>query len=148
HNAHRIVLKGLSRRMIPRRRFVQGLTAGLLLSPRVSVGQPVGKAFRIGVLSIANRPQGPAMDAFRRGLREHGYVEGQTFVIEYRAAGDTPDRYPELVAELVRLNVDVIVALGTPPAIAAKQGTATIPIVMVFVSDPVTSGLVQSLARP
>jgi putative ABC transport system substrate-binding protein len=117
-------------------------------APPAARAQPAGKVYRIGVLSPANRPQGPAMDAFRQGLRDRGYVDGRDFIIEYRAAGETPERYRDLVAELVRLNVDVIVALGTPPALAAKQGTSTVPIVMVWVSDPIGSGLVQSLARP
>jgi len=134
--------------MIHRRAFVHSFALGMVVAPLTAGAQPAGKTYRIGVLSPANRPQGPAMEAFRRGLGDRGYVEGQNLVIEYRAAGDSPERYPDLVAQLVQLNVDVIVALGTPPAIAAKRGTSTVPIVMVWVSDPIGSGLVQSLARP
>jgi putative ABC transport system substrate-binding protein len=130
------------------RRTLLAVPIGILTAPLPVIAQPAGGMYRIGVLSPANRPQGPAMDAFRQGLRERGYVEGRNVFIEYRAAGETPERYPDLVAQLVQLNVDVIVALGTPPAIAAKRGTSSVPIVMVWVSDPIGSGLVQSLARP
>jgi putative ABC transport system substrate-binding protein len=90
-----------------------------------------------------------SVEAFRQGLRDLGYVEGQTIVIEYRYAEEKLDRLPELAAELVRLKVDVIVAAGGPQAIwPAKNATSTIPIVMMGTSDPVGSGLIASLARP
>ena len=88
------------------------------------------------------------VEAFRQGLRELGYVEGKNIVIEYRYAEGKPDRLPSLAAELVRLKVDVIVSAGPPPTRAAKQATATIPIVMAFDDDPVGSGFAASLARP
>ena len=87
-------------------------------------------------------------DAFRQGLRDLGYIEGRNVAIECRGAPGQPDRYPGLVADLVRLNVDVLVAQGTILTLAAKQATTTVPIVMVYIGDPVGSGLVSSLARP
>ena len=87
-------------------------------------------------------------EAFRQGLRDLGYVEGRNVVIEYRDAEGKSERLPALAVELVALKVDVIVAPPTPAALAAKQVTKTIPIVFAAVSDPVSSGLVTSLARP
>jgi putative ABC transport system substrate-binding protein len=87
-------------------------------------------------------------DGFRQGLRELGYVEGQNLTVESRWADGRTERLPGLAAELVRLKADLIVAAGTPAALAVKQATTTIPIVMVGVGDPVTLGLVASLARP
>jgi putative tryptophan/tyrosine transport system substrate-binding protein len=88
------------------------------------------------------------VEAFLEGMRALGYVEGQHFVLEYRGAQGQFEGFPDLAAELVRLKVEVIVAQGTPAALAAKHATTTIPIVMVGVGDPVGSGLVASLARP
>jgi ABC-type uncharacterized transport system substrate-binding protein len=87
-------------------------------------------------------------EAFRQGLRDLGYVEGRNVVIEYRDAEGKPERFPAHAAELLALKVDVIVAPGTPAALAAKQATQTLPIVFAAVADAVTSGLVTSLARP
>jgi putative tryptophan/tyrosine transport system substrate-binding protein len=105
---------------------------------------------RIGFLSLtspSDRP--PLLDAFRQRLRELGWVEGQNIVIDYRYAEDRVDRLPDLAAELVRLKVDLIIAsAGTQVATAAKNATETIPIVMIFVRDPVGTGLIASLARP
>jgi len=86
--------------------------------------------------------------AFLEGMRALGYVEGQHFVLEYHGVAGQFERFPALAAELVRLKVDIIVAQGTPAALAAKDATTTIPIVMVGVGDPVASGLVASLAQP
>ncbi|MGH7773149.1 MAG: ABC transporter substrate-binding protein [Candidatus Binatia bacterium] len=86
-------------------------------------------------------------EAFRQGLRELGYVEGQNIAIEYRYA-EKADRFPELASELARLKVDVLVAASTPAVLALKQATATIPIVFAAAPDPVGGGLVSSLARP
>jgi putative ABC transport system substrate-binding protein len=86
--------------------------------------------------------------AFQRGLAEHGWIEGRNLVIDYRLAEGRFERLPDLAAELVQLKVDVIVAGPTTPALAAKNATGTIPIVMVNVGDPVRLGLVESLARP
>jgi putative ABC transport system substrate-binding protein len=87
-------------------------------------------------------------DAFRQGLRELGWVEGQNIAIEHRLAEGKLDRLPHLAAELVRLKVDVILATSSPPAVAAKNATRTVPIVMATSADPVGQGLVASLARP
>src|SRR5262245_39254110 len=86
--------------------------------------------------------------AFRQGLRELGYVEGQHFAIEYRSADGQAEQFPDLASELVRLKVDLIVTRGTPAALAAKQATRTIPIVMASSGDPAAEGIVTSLARP
>jgi putative ABC transport system substrate-binding protein len=88
------------------------------------------------------------IEAFRQGLRDRGHVEGRSLVIEYRDSEEKVERHPALAAELVALKVDVIVAAGTAAALAAKKATRTIPIVFSAVGDPVTSGLVGSLARP
>ncbi|HSF56776.1 MAG TPA: ABC transporter substrate binding protein [Candidatus Binatia bacterium] len=88
------------------------------------------------------------MNAFRQALRELGYIEGQNIAFVYRYAEGKRDRLPELAADLVRLNVDLIVTTGEPPARAAKSATTTIPIVMANSGDPVGSGFVASLARP
>ena len=104
---------------------------------------------RIGYLAANFPSTNPArIEAFRQGLRDLGYVEGKSIVIEWRYAEGKPDRLPALAAELVRLKVDVIVSAGPPPTRSAKQATATIPFVMAFDNDPVGNGFVASLARP
>ena len=122
----------------------------ILAAPRVEA-QPAGKVYRIGYLAsgwgsgTANpRP----LEAFRQGLRELGWVEGQNIVIEYRFAEGRSDRLPGLADELVRLKVDVIAASPTPAALAARNATRTIPIVGMSLTEPVKLGLVSSLARP
>jgi len=122
----------------------------MLLAPRFSVeAQQPAKVPRIGYLigarlsAIANRTE-----AFRQGLRELGYVEGKSIVIEWRSAESKLDRLPELAAELVRLKVEVIVTGGAAATRPAKEATATIPIVMTQDDDPVATGFVASLARP
>src|SRR5215510_3690449 len=121
----------------------------VLAGPLTPQAQPVGKVYRIGLLSNTslNGPQ-PISDGLRQGLREHGWVEGQNILIDYRFADDRLDRLPGLAAELVRLKVDIIVAPATPTTAAAKNATQTIPIVMIGIGDPVGSGFVMSLARP
>ena len=94
------------------------------------------------------RELGPGVDALRQGLREHGYVEGQNIAMEYRFAVGNLDLLPGLAAELVRLNVDIIFAVSTPPARAAQRATSSIPIVAPNMGDPVADGLIASLARP
>ena len=125
------------------------LTLGVLVAPLAAETQPPAKAPRIGFLGGAS-PSAAShfLDAFRRGLRERGYVEGQNIVIEYRWAEGRQERLPGLAAELVGLKVDVIVAAITTAALAAKNVTTTIPIVMMVVNEPVRVGLVASLARP
>jgi len=108
-----------------------------------------GKMPRIGVLTTVGEDESPQLaDAFRQGLRELGYVEGQTIAIEWRSAGYRADRMVELAAELVQLKSDIIVAPTNTAVAAAKKATSTIPVVMVYVSEPVTLGFVDSLARP
>jgi putative ABC transport system substrate-binding protein len=132
-----------------RRTFLSALSGSLLAAPLVAEGQQAGRVYRIGYFTIPSRDsaQGVA-DAFQRGLRDLGWIEGQNIVIDYRFADGNVDRLPDLAAELVRLRVDVIVAGATAAVIAAKNATRTIPIVMFLAVDPVGSGLVASLARP
>ncbi len=126
--------------------------AALLLGP-FALGavqaQSAGTIRRIGYLSAPTRASVQrALEAFLRRLRELGWVEGQNLVIEYRWAEGQIERLPELAAELVRLNVELIVAPSGSAVLAAKNATSSIPIVMIFPSDPVGSGLVASLSRP
>src|SRR5262245_38194100 len=107
------------------------------------------KLYRIGILLVGSTAFYSAwIDVFRQELKELGYVEGKNIAIEYRYAEGKTDRLPFLAAELVGLKVDVIVSSSTPSVLAAKQATNTIPIVFVSIADPVTGGLVASLARP
>ena len=129
-----------------RRTFISGITVGLLAAPLAGAAQQPGKVYRIGLLSPTS--QSPSIEAIREGLRTLGYVEGQNLVIEYRSAEGRFDRLPDFAVELVRLHVDVIVAVVTQASLAAKNATSTIPIVMMAVGDPVGAGLVASLARP
>ena len=126
------------------------LAVSLLAAPVAADAQQTGKVPRIGLLSLTPPSDRPSLlDAFRQRLRELGWIEGQNIVIDYRYAEDRVDRLPDLAAELVRLKVDLIVAsAGTQVATAAKNATETIPIVMIFVRDPVGTGLIKSLARP
>jgi len=133
--------------MDDRRRFVMGL-GFLLASPLVAQAQPAGKVPRVGFLYGGAPGPSREVDAFRRGLRELGYIEGQNIAIEYRFAGGQVERLPELAAELVHLKLDVIVVPYTPPALAAKRATSTIPIVFAVVADAVGAGLIANFARP
>jgi len=110
--------------------------------------QQVGKVYRIGVLSGGVPGPSPDIEAFRQGLRDLGYVEGKNLVIEYRYTERKADRYPDLLSDLVRLKVDIIIGEGTGATAAAKKATSTIPIVMTSTTDPVGNGLIASLARP
>jgi putative ABC transport system substrate-binding protein len=111
--------------------------------------QAPAKVPRIGYLSVLSATNNPyTLEAFRQGLRELGYVEGQTIGIEYRFAEGRPERLPALAAELVRLKVDVIVTAAPAAPEAAQHATSTIPIVFAAVGDPVAVGLVASVARP
>jgi putative ABC transport system substrate-binding protein len=126
------------------------LTLSLLAAPLAAEAQRAGKVPRLGVLVPAEPPsyEEPNLAAFRQRLRDLGYVEGQTMAVEYRYAHGVAERYRELIAELVRLPVDVLVVGSGPAALVAKSVTQTIPIVAVGAGDPVGSGLVASLARP
>ena len=110
--------------------------------------QQTGKIYRIGFLSGAVPGSSPDIEAFREGLRDLGYVEGKNLVIEYRYTERKADRFPDLLSDLVRLKVDVIIGDGTGATSAAKKATSTIPIVMTSTTDPVGNGLIASLARP
>jgi putative tryptophan/tyrosine transport system substrate-binding protein len=135
--------------VIDRRAFITIVGGGILAVRRFAEAQTTGKVYRIGYLvPISATPVSHLTEAFRQGLRELGWVEGQNIVIEYRFAEGRLDRLPDLAAELVRLKMDVIVALATSAAVAAKNATATIPIVMFGGEDPVGLGLIASLARP
>ncbi len=135
--------------MMNRRAFLGAL--GFLVAPRAAETQP-GKVPTIGVLLYAAPPppgkSNPLVDAFRGGLRDLGYLEGKNVTLEYRWAGGNDQRAAELAAELVRLNVAVIVSPGTPATRIAKAATTTIPVIMTAVGDPVGSGVVTSLAWP
>jgi ABC-type uncharacterized transport system substrate-binding protein len=136
------------RGLASRRVFLATMSCGLL-APFAARAQQVAKVARIGFLSLNQAPNRHLHEAFRQGLRDLGYVEGRNVVIESRDAEGKPERLPALAAELVALKVDVILTGGgTPPALAAKQATKTIPIVFSSAPDPVTDGLVTSLARP
>ncbi len=134
-----------------RRQFL--IAAGTLLATSFpSVAQQQEKVWRVGYLMTLRRPPSPeSFDkfsaAFRRGLRELGYIEGKNLAIEWRFAEGKVESLPALAAELVQLKVDVIVTAGTPATLAAQNATPMIPILM-QVGDPVGSGLVASLARP
>jgi putative tryptophan/tyrosine transport system substrate-binding protein len=131
-----------------RRAFLGTLTSGLLAAPLALEAQQAGEIARIGYLAVNLAANPHLREGFLQGLRDLGYVEGRTLVIEDRSAEGKPERVPALAAELVALKVDVIVTSGTPQALAAKHATRSVPIVFAGVSDPVTSGLVTSLARP
>jgi putative ABC transport system substrate-binding protein len=131
-----------------RRTFMALVSGGLLAVPLVGEAQQTAKIARIGFLALNLAPNPHLREAFLQGLRDLGYVEGRNVVIEYRDPEGKPERLPALAAELVALKVDVIVAPSTPAALAAKQATRTVPIVFLSVTDPVTDGLVTSLARP
>jgi putative tryptophan/tyrosine transport system substrate-binding protein len=125
------------------------LALTILAAPLAAEGQPAGKVHRIGYLSGGSGTASPHfLEAFRQGLREFGWVEGQNIVIEGRWAEGRLDRLPDLAAEMVRLNVDVIAAGPAPAVVAAKRATGTTPIVMTGAGDPVELGLITSLAHP
>jgi putative ABC transport system substrate-binding protein len=134
--------------VMERRTFMAMLTGGIVVAPFAAEAQQSAKIARIGYLAL-NRAASPHLaEAFLQGLRDLGYVEGRNVVVDYRDAEGKSERLPALAAELVALKVDVILAGGTPQALAAKQVTRTIPIVLAAVADPVASGLVTSLAWP
>ena len=133
-----------------RRTFISGLAGGLLAAPLAVGAQQARKVYRIGILT--NKASDPAearlWRAFRSGLRERGWIEGQNILIEFRAAEGNTARLPELAADLVRLKVDLIVARSSIWVQPAKEATSSIPIVFLTHADPVGTGHVASLARP
>jgi putative ABC transport system substrate-binding protein len=134
---------------VKRREFIWLLGGTAIAWPLVARAQQTGKVARIGFLGATSPAgYGARVEGLRAGLRELGYIEGTNLVLEYRWAEGKYERLPALVAELIRSNVDVIVTHGTPAAFAAKQATASIPIVIGIIGDPVASGVVGSVARP
>ena len=132
-----------------RRDLLAFLGVGVALSPIELLGQQPARIHRIGFLQAGPPAIKWQFDAFMQQLRELGHVEGNSFTIEFRSAESRYERLPELAADLVRRNMHVIVAAdGTPVALAAKNATQTIPVVFVNVADPVSQGIVASLARP
>jgi putative ABC transport system substrate-binding protein len=141
-------LKTAQGRAMGRRKFLIPACSILLALGAVVDAQPK-KISRVAYLAaVSASADAPRLEAFRQGLRELGYVEGQNLVIEFRHEGGGFERLPALVAELLRQKPDVLVAVTTNAALAAKRATTTIPIVFMGVTDPVATGLVQSLSRP
>ena len=137
--------------IIIRAALAAAIAVGLLAAPLAVDAQQPSRVARIGYLGGGSLEYGQTqavLAAFRQGLRERGYVEGQNILVEYRFAEGKLDRLPALAAELARLKVDIIVAGATPAALASQRVTNTIPIVAFSVADPVGDGLVASLARP
>jgi putative tryptophan/tyrosine transport system substrate-binding protein len=128
---------------IGRRKFLATLGGAAAAWPLAARAQQPGKIPRIGIIDDSLH-----WNAFRHGLRDLGYLEGQNIAFDYAYGDGVPERLAEAAAELVRRPVDVIATFGTPASLAAKQATTTIPIVMISIGDPVRAGLVPSLARP
>ena len=133
---------------VRRRDFIGLLGSAAAAWPVAAIAQQPEKIPRIGYLSPRSASLRERDESFRQGLRELGYVEGKNIIIEFRFAEGKFDQLPDLAAELVNLKVDVIVSEVTQASLAAKGATATIPIVIQGVSDPVGTGLVASLSRP
>ena len=131
-----------------RRVFIGTVASGLFAAPLAGQAQPAARVWRIGYLGGGSRERLlPEVQALESGLRDLGYVEGRNAVFEHRFADGRLERLPDLAAEMVRIQLDVIVA-ANPQIVAVKQATTTIPIVMVSVPDPIGRGLIASLARP
>jgi putative ABC transport system substrate-binding protein len=134
---------------VKRREFITLLGGTAAALPLAARAQQSGNVPRMGFLGMASPATFAArIDALRLGLRDFGYVEGTNMTIEYRWAQGHYERLPQLAAELVRSNVDLIVTHGTPGSLAAKRATTTIPIVIASIGDPVAVGIVTSVARP
>jgi putative ABC transport system substrate-binding protein len=131
-----------------RREFIRLLGGAAAVWPLTARAQQPAKVWRIGVLSPGMSAQSPPLQAFRQGLRDVGYVEGQNLTILWKFGGDSVDRLTTLAAEIVGSKVDGIFAINTSAALAAKNATSTIPIVVTRVSDPIRTGLVASLSHP
>jgi putative tryptophan/tyrosine transport system substrate-binding protein len=131
-----------------RREFIT-LLGGAVALPSAARAQQTGKVWHIGVLeTISPELNAANFDALRKGLRNFGYIEGQNLIVEYRSADGQIERFPELATELVRAKVDLIVTRGTPATVAAKNATATIPVVIAASGEPFTTGVIAGLARP
>jgi putative ABC transport system substrate-binding protein len=134
---------------VDRRALIRGLSAVAVLAPIAAYSQTLAKAARVGLLMTTNPVAAShIVVAFADSLRAFGYFEGKNLVLEYRWAEGRPERFEQLVADLIRQHLDVIVASSQAAALAAKRATTTIPIVMVNATDPVEAALVSSLARP
>jgi putative tryptophan/tyrosine transport system substrate-binding protein len=133
---------------VDRRRFLLTSLAGALVGPRAAQAQRAGKVPTIGWLTVGSEPPPHLREAFRDGLRTHGYVEGKDVIVESRVAHGVRDRLPTLAADLIRREVSVIVAPDDEALTAARQATSTIPIVTLFVLDPIGRQLITSYARP
>ena len=134
--------------ILSRRAFITVLTGGLIATP-LAPAQAAARIHRIGFLGNSTAAlEANLVEPWREGLREFGYVEGRDIVVEYRWAEGRYERFPALIDELLALKVEVLVSAGTPAAQAIKRASTTTPLVMVAVGDPVSTGLVQSLARP
>jgi putative tryptophan/tyrosine transport system substrate-binding protein len=135
--------------MMGRRAFITMVTGSILAAPLAADAQQTGKVYRIGHVSL-NSPEemAPYLQAFEEELRELGYLKGRDFIIESRSANGNPELVSAAAAELVRLNVDVILTGVNQGVVAARQATTTIPIVMVYGIDPVGAGFIKSLAHP
>ena len=134
--------------MMDRRTLLAGTGVMLLAAPLAADAQQSSKVPRIGILGNRHSASSVEWEGFRQGLRELGWIEGQTLAIVYRDAEGSPSRFHALAAELVQLKVDAIVVTGPPAIRAAREATDTIPIVFVALADPVASGYVTSLSRP
>jgi putative ABC transport system substrate-binding protein len=131
-----------------RRTFLAMLPGSLLAAPRAAEAQRAGKVWRIAYLTTTWPGGSPTTDAFLHGLRDLGYVEGHNVTIEWRWGRGSTERFPEFAAEIVTLNVDVIVAANDVAGRAAQRATKTIPIVILAIGDPVGGGFAASLSRP
>ncbi len=132
-----------------RREFIGTLAGGIVVAPLAAEAQQAGKVYRVGMLETRSTTLNAAnIDAFRQGMRELGYKEGQNLEIVYRSSDGRDERFSDLAGELVRLKVDLILTRGTPAALAARSASRTIPVVMAASGDPVGSGIIASLAHP
>jgi len=133
---------------IPRRTFLVMISGGLLAAPLASEAQQAGRIPKIAFITTTAPGGSPTTDAFRGGLRDLGYIEGQNLIVEWRWGRGTTERFAEFAAEVVGLKVDVIVAANSPAGRAAQKATRTIPIVIPTMADPVGDGFVTAVARP
>ena len=130
-----------------RRAFLGGIAALCTFAPFAARAQPAARIYRIGILEAVPASRNAAnLDAFRKGLRDLGYVEGRNLALEYRSSDGQAERFPQLASELVQANVDLIVTRGTPATAAAKAASARIPVVMATMGDP--RAIVTSFAHP
>jgi len=131
-----------------RREFIALIGCGAAMWPLVAQAQQAGKVRHIGILDTTTRELNKDIGALFKGLQAFGYIEGQNLIVEYRSADGRNERLPDLVSELLRLNLDLIVVRGTPETIAIKNANSKIPVVMSAVVDPVGLGIVASLNHP